>query len=194
MNRKASYIVTGIVVLAFSPLIYAYADKIFIHLRHRMQEHFAEIHAALSDGDPTDTMTDAQLAAMDNVSEPIATPKGFLSWDMLAKAQLKTSGDIVRPVFTDDIKKLDQQTETARGYMFPLDAFGKQTHFILSPYPSSCPFCLPAGPNELIEVKPDEPMAFTYDPVTVKGKFELLQSDEDIKQGVFYRLENAVPQ
>jgi hypothetical protein len=194
VTRRVKFIVALIVLLALSPLLYTYGHMLAIHLRHRMQEHFAEIHAALSDDDPDAGLTDAQIAARDNVLTPITTPQDMLQWDVLAKAEIKESGQTIRPVFTDAIKKMDGQTLTAKGYMFPLDAFGKQSHFLLSPYPSSCPFCLPAGPNELIEIKPDDAMAFTYDPVTVKGKFELLQSDDDIKQGMFYRMENATAQ
>jgi hypothetical protein len=200
MNKKITIGIVAIILLAVSPIAFSYGCKLAIHLRHRMQEHFAEIHAMIA-GDEGDqpfgdnALTSDQIAARDNVVTPIATSTGMIAWEVLAKAQTKVDEsngqNIIKPVFTPEIKKLDQKTLIAKGYMFPLDAFGKQTHFLLGPYPPSCPFCLPAGPNELIEVKPDEPMKFTYDPVTVKGKFELLQSDDDIKQGMFYRMENA---
>jgi hypothetical protein len=203
MTRKIKTGIIVIIFLAISPIVFSYSCKLAIHLRHRMQEHFAEIHAMLA-GDNEDQpfgdngLTQAQITARDNVVTPIVTSNGMIAWDVLAKAETKVDEkggqNIIKPVFTSEIKKLDQKNLVAKGYMFPLDAFGKQTHFLLGPYPPSCPFCLPAGPNELIEIKPTDPMKFTYDPIIVKGKFELLQSDDDIKQGMFYRMENAEQQ
>ena len=74
--------------------------------------------------------------------------------------------------------------------MFPLDQFGKQTHFLLCPYPPSCPFCLPAGPAELIEVHPVDAADFSYDAVTVKGTFRLMQPGDN-DGGLFYSMDDA---
>jgi hypothetical protein len=89
------------------------------------------------------------------------------------------------------LKALNHQLLRAKGFMFPLDSAGKQRHFLLSPYPSSCAYCLPAGASELIEIRPKHPMDFTYDAVTITGEFELLSTPEDLKQGLFYRMNNA---
>ncbi len=81
-TRKRIQLAIGLVILiALSPFIYTYGYKYAIHLHHRMQEHFADIHAALSDDDGSgDGMTDDQMAARDNVSTPITGPKGALDW------------------------------------------------------------------------------------------------------------------
>jgi len=186
--RKVFFILLALALLPFAGVLgYRYA----VHARHLLQQRFAEIHAMVSDGDDAPfsdgQLSDAQLAARDNTTAPIETPKGTLSWPLLAKAHFGKQG----PEFSADIKALGGKISTAKGYMFPLDQFGKQTHFLLSPYPSSCPFCLPAGPGELIEVIPTNPMEFTYDPISVQGRFELLESGDDIKEGMFYRMRDA---
>jgi hypothetical protein len=198
MNGKIKKAIIGIIIvtlLACIPLLSNYGYKYVTHLRQKMQERFSEIHEALNGGEDEpfgdNGLSPDEVKARDNVVAAVRTSADMIDWQVLAKADTKMDGDLVTPVFTADIKKLDGQTLTTKGYMFPLDAFGKQSHFLLSPYPPSCPFCLPAGPNELIEIVPDDPVKFTYDPITVKGKFELLQTQKEIEQGMFYRMEKA---
>ncbi len=89
------------------------------------------------------------------------------------------------------ITALNHTTLRAKGYMFPLEQTVQQRHFLLSPYPPSCPFCLPAGPSELIEVTTQKPLPFSYDAITLEGTFTLAMIPDDIKEGIFYHLHKA---
>jgi len=66
----------------------------------------------------------------------------------------------------------------------------KQTHFVLSAMPATCSFCMPGGPETLVEVKTKQPVKYTFDAVIVKGKLSVLKEDPT---GVFYRITDAVP-
>jgi uncharacterized protein len=72
--------------------------------------------------------------------------------------------------------------------MYPLEGGERHTRFLLSAVPANCPFCLPAGPAQMIEVLSAEPVAFTYEPLAVAGRFELLRDDPS---GLYYRLHDA---
>jgi Na+-translocating ferredoxin:NAD+ oxidoreductase RNF subunit RnfB len=77
-----------------------------------------------------------------------------------------------------------------QGFMLPLEPGNKQKHFLLSSVPTSCGFCVPAGPEGLIEVRSKTPVAYTLEPVVVEGKFAALVKDP---YGLFYRVTDALP-
>jgi hypothetical protein len=56
--------------------------------------------------------------------------------------------------------------------------------------PQSCSFCLPGGPESMVEVKTKTPVKYTFEPVVVTGKMAILKDDPT---GVFYRLTDAIP-
>jgi hypothetical protein len=72
--------------------------------------------------------------------------------------------------------------------MMPLDQSAKQKRFLLSPFPPHCAFCMPGGPEAMVEVIADKAFDFTYEPIVVSGRMAVL--DDDI---VYYRLTNAAP-
>ncbi|MGH6631231.1 MAG: DUF3299 domain-containing protein, partial [Burkholderiales bacterium] len=76
-----------------------------------------------------------------------------------------------------------------QGFMMPLQMGEKQTHFVLSATPQSCAFCLPGGPEAMVEVKTKAPVKYTFEPVVLTGKLSVLKDDPT---GVFYRLTDAV--
>jgi len=55
--------------------------------------------------------------------------------------------------------------------------------------PLSCGFCLPGGPESMVEVRTLAPVAYTQEPVTVQGRFSVLADDP---QGLYYRLTEGV--
>ena len=73
--------------------------------------------------------------------------------------------------------------------MLLLEADAKQKRFILSPLPADCPYCLPAGPNLMIEVECKQPITYSYDPVVISGRMKLLPESQD---GLFYQLLDSV--
>ena len=62
--------------------------------------------------------------------------------------------------------------------------------FLLSAWSPTCPFCLTAGPEAMVEVRARTAVKYTLDPITVQGKLQLLDNDAS---GMFYRLVEAEP-
>jgi len=95
----------------------------------------------------------------------------------------------VKPIFTEEIKKLESKEILVQGYMFPLDQAEKQSLFLLVPFPMSCPYHPHVSSNLLLEVHAEDPILFSYDAVNIKGKLELVPKDD--QYNVFFRLNNA---
>jgi hypothetical protein len=92
--------------------------------------------------------------------------------------------------FGEGIQALDGKAVQLRGYVTPLQLGTSQKHFLLSTKPPSCAFCVPAGPDEMVEVFCRTPVKYSLEPVTVAGKFALLNNDPG---GMFYRVADAEP-
>ena len=112
-----------------------------------------------------------------------------MSWDVLAKVEVIEKNNLLAPKFSQDVQNLDGTTVKLRGYMMPLDQAKKQKNFILSANPvASCYFCLPGGPETMVEVKATKSMKFSYNPITISGTLQLLADDP---MGMYYRLVDA---
>lgn len=133
-----------------------------------------------------------------NIDNFVKTPKGGISWQLFGKTQQKPYAykdadgldwEGVRPEFPADLQKLDGKDIVIQGYMFPLDPEEKQSLFLLGPFPVSCPFHYHVTPNLVIEVHAGSPVSFSYDPVNIGGKLELVPKDDE--NNVFFRLKDA---
>ena len=114
-------------------------------------------------------------------------PPGTVPWTLLLQAKTVQKADKkFGPVFTKEIKELDQRQVKLYGFMMPLDQAKKQKRFLLSAYPPHCSFCLTGGPESLVEVLADPPIEFTFEPVVISGRLAVLDNDV-----VYYRLTNA---
>jgi hypothetical protein len=111
-----------------------------------------------------------------------------VSWKVLAQVELVKAKDRYVPQFSSNVAALDQKEVKVQGFMMPLQMGDKQTHFVLSAMPQSCPFCMAGGPESLVEIKTKKPVKYTFEPVTVKGKLAVLKDDPT---GVFYRIVDA---
>jgi hypothetical protein len=108
-------------------------------------------------------------------------------WTVLQQAKTVQKPDKkFGPEFTRDIKALDRKDVKLFGFMMPLDQARKQKRFLLAAYPPHCAFCLPSGPESLVEVVCDTPVEFTMEPIVVAGRLAVLENDV-----VYYRLTNA---
>jgi uncharacterized protein len=92
-------------------------------------------------------------------------------------------------VFNLSQMALNQKNQRVQGFMMPLEAGEKQRHFLLSSVPMSCGFCVPGGPESMVEVRTKTPVAYTLEPVTVEGRFQVLLDDP---YGLYYRVTEAV--
>jgi len=123
--------------------------------------------------------------------KPLLEMKGVVSWKTLSQVELIKQKDRYVPQFSDSVSALDKKEVKVQGFMMPLSAGERQSHFILASSPQTCMFCLPGGPEQFVEVKTKKPVKFTFEPIVVSGRMAVLSSDPT---GVFYRLTDAVAQ
>jgi uncharacterized protein len=125
-----------------------------------------------------------------NQFKPLPERKDVVSWKTLSQVELVKQKDRYVPQFAKDVAALDQKEVKVQGFMMPLQVGDKQSHFVLTAMPQSCSFCLPGGPESMVEVKTKMPVKYTFEPVVVTGKMAILKDDPT---GVFYRLTDAIP-
>jgi uncharacterized protein len=122
--------------------------------------------------------------------KPLPERKDVVSWKLLSQVELVKQKDRYVPKFAAGVAALDQKEVKVQGFMMPLQTGDKQTHFVLSAMPASCAFCMPGGPESMVEIKTRTPVKYTFEPVVVSGKLAILKSDPT---GIFYRIVDATP-
>ncbi|MEM8557775.1 MAG: DUF3299 domain-containing protein [Bacteroidota bacterium] len=114
-----------------------------------------------------------------------------INWDTLAQVELTRQDGRFIPDFAPEVDQLDGQRVAIQGFIFPIQQTLEQSHFVLIAFPlADCFYCLPGASESMIEVKASQPVEFTYDPVTITGTLEVLESDP---MGMYYRLTDAGP-
>jgi uncharacterized protein len=120
-------------------------------------------------------------------------PDGVVSWDVLGNLDVTT--EVLAPLqvrfhtdYSDEIKALDAQDVQLMGFLYPLEGGLTHARFLLTAWPPSCPFCLPAGPTQMVEVFCAEPVEFTEGAILMSGRFEVLKDDPT---GLYYRMHDA---
>ncbi|GAB4396996.1 MAG: hypothetical protein OHK0053_12400 [Microscillaceae bacterium] len=114
------------------------------------------------------------------------------TWKTLAEVQIKTvlqnGYEIEIPIFSANLKKLNGQWITLRGYILPLD-LDQQNAFIFSRYPyNACYFCGAAGPETVLEVASRQALPYQEKPLTLRGRLRLNADNPD---KFMYLLEDA---
>lgn len=113
---------------------------------------------------------------------------GALSWRTLAQvASVPRKGGFM-PQFSDAVLALDNKPVRLYGFMMPLAAGEQHRKFLLSAQAPSCPFCLPAGPDSLVEVQATTPLRIGEAPIVLAGRLQVLRNDPS---GLYYRLVDA---
>ena len=120
-------------------------------------------------------------------------PPAALTWDELLDLDVTVENPaplqtVFHVSYPDSLLARDGTKVSVKGFMYPLEAGETHTYFLLSALPPSCPFCLPASARGLVEVKCDEGVRYTLEPVVLTGRFELLKDDPS---GLHYRLSGA---
>src|SRR5437867_9263717 len=115
---------------------------------------------------------------------------GVVSWRTLAQVEPVKRGGKVMLQFSKDILGLDKKDVRVQGFIIPLEMSDKQKRFLLSAVPPHCPFCMPAGPDAIVEVRAKQPVSYSFEPIIVSGKFAVLKDDPT---GVLYRMSDAEP-
>lgn len=144
----------------------------------------------------------AATAALAQVAPPLGQGPGYhdprspfkqlaeradiLSWKLLSQVTAKAENKKIVPSFPPAVQALDRKTVKVQGFMMPLEAGEKQQHFLLSSVPTTCSFCIPAGPEGLVEVRTKKPVRYTLEPVVIEGQLAVLADDP---YGLYYRVE-----
>jgi hypothetical protein len=131
---------------------------------------------------------DGLPSAADFSASLLPEVNGAISWKTLAQVEPVKRGGKMVPEFSKAILALDNQTVRICGFMMPLNMTAQQQHFLLSAVPASCPFCMPAGPEAIVEVVSKRPVKFGFDPIIMSGKLAVLKDDQ---AGMLYRMTDA---
>lgn len=126
------------------------------------------------------------------VSPPLPAVPGTVPWDLLAQVKTVRVKDRFLPEFPESVRRLDRQDVKIVGFMMPLQTGERQSHFLLTVTSQTCAFCVPAGPEGIVEVRTRTPVRVSFDPIVIAGRLEVLRDDP---LGVYYRIGNgeAIP-
>src|ERR671919_1292513 len=120
-------------------------------------------------------------------------PDGVVGWDVLGEMDVEV--EVLGPLrsvfhvdYTDRVKALDGQEVQIMGFLYPLEGGLTHERFLLTAWPPSCPFCLPAGPSQMVEVLCEEPVEFGEGAILMAGTLSVLEDDPS---GMYYRMDNA---
>jgi hypothetical protein len=113
-----------------------------------------------------------------------------VSWDLLITSTLGYDErfDELRPMFPPEVRALAGTQVKIVGFNIPLDSSGRR--ILLSLISPSCPFCLPGGPETVVEVEAVESIGMQLEPIILEGTFELI-GDGVWTGRYFYRLTGA---
>lgn len=122
--------------------------------------------------------------------KPLQERADVLSWSFLAAIKTKNVKNRLLPVFSAEIRDLNKKTQRVQGFMMPLAPGENQKHFLLSSVPLTCAFCVPGGPESMVEVKTKTAVKYSMEAVVVEGVFAVLEDDP---YGLYYRITDATP-
>lgn len=157
------------------------------------------LNSEFDNQEPNDYESFEQEDLISSIDDFVKTPKGGISWNTFSETEMDEYTVVddedyewigVRPKFKEKLKKLDGREILVQGYMFPLDQSEKQNLFLLGPFPVSCPYHFHTSANLIIEVHAKTPILFSYDPINITGKLELVEIDDDYN--IFYRMKESI--
>jgi hypothetical protein len=140
---------------------------------------FALTAAAFGQAPPHDPMTSM-----------LPDAPGTVPWSVMSKTAIRRIGDKLGPDFPAALRAYDGKVVKLQGYILPLEPSETHRRFLLSAWSPTCPFCLTAGPEAMVEVVARVPVRYSLEPVVLRGRLELLPSDPG---GMFFRLQQAEP-
>ncbi|NND30942.1 MAG: hypothetical protein HKN76_00030 [Saprospiraceae bacterium] len=106
------------------------------------------------------------------------------TWKTLAKITYTKQYDELMgfkvdvPVFSEDIMAMEGQIIEVKGYIIPVEGYKSHKEFIFSAFPyTMCFFCGGAGPETVMDVFASNPVEYSAEQVTLRGKLELNATD-----------------
>ena len=116
------------------------------------------------------------------------TLESGLAWSELMEAKLDYVDGELEVSYPEPIQEQDGEILEIWGFMMPLTADVEQTHFLVTSSPPFCFFHIPGGPAGVVEVFADDGIETSWDPVKLRGTFELVKN---ATTGVIYQLKDA---
>jgi hypothetical protein len=126
--------------------------------------------------------------AVDYAATLLPKRDDVVAWKTLGDVKPATREGRLIPVFGPMVLALNAKRVRVQGFMFPVETDPVQKHFVVTPVPPSCPFCMPAGPEAMVEVRLKNGIAYTAEPIIIDG---VLHVRDDDPRGVFYSLVEA---
>ena len=141
-------------------------------------------------GDEPHERMDYREALELGITPALPEIEGAVSWDLLTTSTLGYDErfDELRPMFPPEVRALAGTQVKIVGFNIPLDSSGRR--ILLSLISPSCPFCLPGGPETMVEVEAEESIGMALEPIVLEGTFELI-GDGVWGGRYFYRLTGA---
>ena len=150
---------------------------------------WAQLSSPMGPGGALPSGTGAGVHSPNSPIAPLQERADVLPWSVLTAVKTKVVKNRMLPVFPASIQALHNQSQRVQGFMMPLEPGEKQKHFLISSVPLSCSFCVPGGPESMVEVKTKTPVKYTLEAVVVEGKLQVLNDDP---YGLYYRITDAV--
>ena len=147
----------------------------------------AQLSSPIAGGLPAGT--GAGIHSPNSPIAPLPERADVLPWSVLTDVKTKPVKNRLLPAFPAPVQALNDRPQRIQGFMMPLEPGERQKHFLLSSVPLTCSFCVPGGPESMVEVKTRTPVKYTLEPVVVEGKFAVLADDP---YGLYYRVTDAV--
>ena len=130
------------------------------------------------------------------VKAPTEPSNAAKTWKTLSKITFKKEYDEImgfkvdKPVFSKEVIALEGKVIEIKGYIIPVEGYKSHKEFVFSAFPyNMCFFCGGAGPETVMEVMSKEPVKYSAEAVTLRGKLET--NSDDINR-LIYTLTDAV--
>jgi len=150
--------------------------------------NYAQSGAAAA-GSPIPAGTGAGVHGANSPYKPLTERADVLPWSLLTAVKLRDGPKGPRPRFNAEQQALNDKVQRVQGFMMPLEPGERQKHFLVSSVPLTCSFCIPGGPESMVEVMSKIPVKYTMEPVVVEGKLAVLTDDP---YGLYYRIADGV--
>lgn len=140
--------------------------------------------------------SDKEVKKTSTVKAPTEPSNAAKTWKTLSKITFKKEYDEImgfkvdKPVFSKEVIALEGKVIEIKGYIIPVEGYKSHKEFVFSAFPyNMCFFCGGAGPETVMEVMSTEPVKYSAEAVTLRGKLET--NSDDINR-LIYTLTDAV--
>ena len=120
---------------------------------------------------------------------PLTRRDDVVPWSVLGAVGTRRVGKRLLPEFTPTIWAFNGTPVRIQGFMMPLEPGERHRRFLLASVPLTCAFCVPGGPESMLDVHTRSPVPYRMVGVVVQGVLQVLPDDA---QGLYYRMTDAI--